>query len=164
MTDNYYDTFTSSCPGGEYAYHMNSTGELSICPFIRKKDLDLNETIDYDQDQNEFIILREKMNSFIDSLSYDLQGNCKSCDVLNICKGGCLATKLQENLDLSSEQPYCMKKILKQVENNNSSDKKFRKTMGHWIHSSIHHKYKNIPYCIRQLPFWMINFHKYKMN
>lgn len=161
IPQNLHEFVTCSCGGGKYSYYLSPTGEVKSCPFI-DNDIDIRQyKIEKPNDKNKFLALRTSMEQLMNYLPEVIGGKCAVCDLKHICRGGCLATKLHNDLSIYDEQPLCMKEILNNVVARNMRDGSFRKILGHWLHKLSIFKVRGIPLCIRYLPFWTIDFSQY---
>ena len=104
----------------------------------------------------------EQYNNLLNSIDVDrLEGKCATCLYKTVCKGGCISTKLESGLSLTSEQPICINEIIRNVLLQYSSDEKKRiiNYWNYWNHQNSVGVVSDKS-CIRRLPIWEIHFRK----
>lgn len=102
---------TRRCPAGSNLFMIvDSDKNLTPCQFIPKKDGYYIDLRNYDNLENNFESLREKMNShFKEGLTNGHNGICRNCNYINTCQGSCLANRLPKGLTISDEQPISLR-------------------------------------------------------
>ncbi len=148
--------FTRRCAGGSSQHIICDCHERVVaCSFIPvEMNLFSDSTGNLDSDIE---CTRGKMNIFLNSLSP--QGKCATCTYKDICKGGCLTTKLSLELSPNAEQPVCIYEITGKILQGFSVDEQVF-LMEYWargylMRAPVREKEKN---CMRHLPIWQISF------
>lgn len=161
IPQNPYQHISYPCPGGRYTYYLNPAGQIKICPFVNNDfTFDGFQTQNLSE-QNEFKNMSQSMEQFMNYLPQVIGGKCASCELKSDCRGGCLATKLHNGLNIYDEQPICVKEIFSVLNSKNMLEDHFRKLVGHWFHKLAIFENRGIPCCIRCLPCWVINLSQY---
>lgn len=151
---------TKPCGAGSDAYvALNPDLKLIACPVLPHYfELPIEKYLSYDN----IVALKEQYNNLLNSIDVDrLEGKCATCLYKTVCKGGCISTKLESGLSLTSEQPICINEIIRNVLLQYSSDEKKRiiNYWNYWNHQNSVGVVSDKS-CIRRLPIWEIHFRK----
>ena len=98
------------------------------------------------------------MDALFDGMKERLGGICSTCEFREVCYGGCLAEKLSFERQLADEQPVCTKLILERI-GAKFDQKDLDRIVRSWVwrlQNSVESTDGHA--CMRQAPYWSINF------
>lgn len=151
---------TKPCGAGSDAYiALNPDLKLVACPVLPHYfELPVEKYSSYD----DILSLKEKYSNLLDSIEVDkLEGKCATCLYKTSCRGGCISTKLESGLELTSEQPICIYEIVHKVLSlyYEKDKKRIIDYWNYWNQKNSAGTTSNKG-CIRRLPIWEIHFRR----
>jgi radical SAM protein with 4Fe4S-binding SPASM domain len=146
---------TRRCMAGKHFFGITPDCKIVPCPLIAD-DLQVPKT--YFEGPASFTILGHQMDTLFASIKDRLRGICGTCEFREVCYGGCLAEKLSFERRLYDEQPVCTKLILERLSSRfEQSD--MAPIVRSWVWRSQNSlESTNGHACMRQAPYWSINF------
>lgn len=163
VKEKWFSIITKPCAAASPYYHaLNPDLDLVACPILAHYfDLPREKYRSTDSLQD----FRNQYKELFASISVDqLEGRCGVCLYKGVCKGGCLSTKLEKNLQLTEEQPICIKEIVENLlQKYSHEDQEF--LLQYWLGQCEKKKIhlKEVKSCIRRLPMWEIHFTRPKV-
>ncbi|WP_278246199.1 radical SAM/SPASM domain-containing protein [Clostridium polynesiense] len=149
---------TKQCAAGsDYYIAVNPDLNIVSCPVLPHYSGSYTEK--YSSFENIESLKGYYKNLLTKELVSNLKGQCRDCKYKHTCKGGCISTKLEEQLSLEEEQPICLMKIV-----NNVLDKLSPREMEDIISYWKYQYDKKVMFnddssgCIRRLPIWELHF------
>ena len=100
---------TYGCEAGNVLFGIRSNGSVSGCSFLKGSGLSVFDLPDGLKHQEHF----EKISAWLQ----DAPEPCKSCNYLQICKGGCHAVSEYVTGDFSNPDPDCPRVVEYKMEN-----------------------------------------------
>lgn len=150
---------TRRCPAGSSLFMIvDSNKNVIPCQFIpMDKKWHINKSLNI---QKNFFKLKDKISlKFNEAKLNEFEGICKGCDYVDTCLGGCLGNKLPYDLDINSEQPICIYKIMKKLIKNFTNDEKdFLFNYWDYYYKQRITNRDNTRFCMRKLPIWEVNY------
>lgn len=160
--DNFLDfMLTRQCAGGSKQHIIyDCSGRVLPCSFIPEEMGFCSESKGTVSERIEEIYV--KVNNFQNyKLKGKLMGKCSKCNYSDTCLGGCLTTKIGNNLPYNAEQPICIKEIVNRILSKfNEEDRNM--LIDYWC-INFRRKYfaaEATRYCMRHLPIWEISFRR----
>lgn len=151
---------TKPCGAGSDAYiALNPDLKLVACPVLPHYfELPVEKYESY----SNIVSLKEKYTNLLDSIDIDkLEGKCAECLYKTSCRGGCISTKLESGLELTSEQPICINEIVHKVLSL-YSERDRKRIIDYWNYWNQKNSIGTVSNkgCIRRLPIWEIHFRR----
>ncbi len=103
----------------------------------------------------------EAMDRLFAAKRTELGGVCSTCELRDVCFGGCLAEKISFDRRLEDEQPVCTKKIIESLAHRFEPED-MEMVVKAWVHrvrTSL--EASNSYSCMRQAPYWSMSFNIY---
>lgn len=97
------------CRIGSDKILIRANGDATYCAALKYDNAGniRNNSLDYLWNQHPFI---KELRNFLEKDFNKLSGECGSCDMLNDCRGGCIAQRIYEHQDLyKGPDPLCIK-------------------------------------------------------
>ena len=151
---------TRRCAGGSSQHIIyDCHGNLLPCSFL-PESANLCSFAEDGSPEERFRQVYEKVDAyFSEDVAAQLKGECGICQYKKSCLGGCLTMKIPFQLDITEEQPVCMKKIIGQIQGVLSPEE--RKSLNRYWSECFLRKTAGKDQdkvCVRRLPIWEINF------
>ena len=149
---------TRRCSAGTHLYSgVDASLQVFPCPVIPSDSGLPSATYDSMAGIHAFNTAFQQL--FDDPFVHQLQGRCARCPYKDVCKGGCLATKLANGRRPTDEQPICMLAIYSQaIASFDPGD--IAELLQYWQYRA----YKSSvgtdgdKGCIRKFPIWQLDF------
>ncbi len=155
---------TRRCSAGTHLYSgIDASFQVIPCPVIPSDDGLPSATYDSMEGIQAFNTAFQQL--FDDPFVHQLEGRCADCPFKEVCKGGCLATKLASGRRPTDEQPICMLAISSQVMAS-FDPSEVAELLHYW-----QYRYEKVSTgtdgdkgCIRKFPIWQLDFRHNRMD
>ena len=110
-SDNSYSTI--QCQIGENKLLIRANGDVTYCAALKYDGFGniRNNPLVYFWKEHPFV---KEVRLFLDSGFQEMTGKCNSCDILDNCRGGCVAQRLYHHEELKrGPDPLCYRKPIK---------------------------------------------------
>jgi len=155
--DDYIDVMTTKRCGAASSVYMAIDPNLVLVPCpVLPHYVDLPTGV-YESVASIEKMTRQYNDIFSDEMVDNLEGICKDCEYKTVCKGGCLSTKISRGLKLTSEQPVCMRIIMRNVVNK-FDEEEIKDIIQYWQYYNDKRSNRENLSCIRRIPAWELNY------